>query len=52
MVKNSISGLPEIEVQGQGGLMDIELHPNYKDNGWVYISYASAEGEVKAPILQ
>lgn len=40
--KTSISGLPEIEVLGQGGLMDIELHPKYKDNGWLYLSYASS----------
>jgi len=38
-----ISGLPEIKVQGQGGLMDIELHPNYKENGWIYLSYASSD---------
>lgn len=43
--KSKIAGLPEIKVQGQGGLMDVELHPDYKNNGWVYISYASAEGE-------
>ncbi|MCX7550056.1 PQQ-dependent sugar dehydrogenase [Xanthomarina sp. F2636L] len=43
--KTLIEGLPEIEVLGQGGLMDIELHPDYKDNGWIYISYASPEGE-------
>lgn len=41
--KISISGLPEIKVLGQGGLMDIELHPNYKDNGWIYLSYASSD---------
>jgi len=43
--KSEIKGLPEVTVLGQGGLMDIELHPNYKDNGWIYISYASADGE-------
>lgn len=42
--KTTIKGLPEIEVLGQGGLMDIELHPNYSTNGWIYISYASSEG--------
>ncbi|MCK0110076.1 PQQ-dependent sugar dehydrogenase [Flavobacteriaceae bacterium S0825] len=41
--KTTISGLPEIKVQGQGGLMDIELHPNYNDNGWIYLSYASSD---------
>ncbi|NAS29886.1 PQQ-dependent sugar dehydrogenase [Flavobacteriaceae bacterium R38] len=43
--KTSIEGLPDVYVRGQGGLLDIELHPNYKDNGWIYFSYASAEGE-------
>ncbi len=43
--KTTINGLPEIYIRGQGGLLDIELHPNFKDNGWIYISYASAEGE-------
>ncbi len=43
--KTTILGLPEIYVRGQGGLMDIVLHPNYKEQGWIYFSYASAEGE-------
>lgn len=43
--KKSIGGLPEIYVRGQGGLMDIILHPNYKDNGWIYFSYASSDGK-------
>ena len=43
--KTTISGLPEIYVRGQGGLMDIILHPDYEDNGWIYFSYASTEGE-------
>lgn len=44
-IKTTIKGLPEIIVLGQGGLMDIELHPNYKSNGWVYISFVSSEGD-------
>lgn len=43
--KTKIEGLPEITVQGQGGLMDVILHPNYEDNGWIYFSYVSSEGE-------
>lgn len=35
-----ISGLPEIMVKGQGGLMDLELHPDYENNGWIYIAYS------------
>ena len=45
--KTVLKGLPEIKVLGQGGLMDIELHPNYKKNGWIYISYASPSGKGK-----
>lgn len=36
-VKN-ISGLPAIRAVGQGGLMDIRLHPDYATNGWIYFS--------------
>ncbi|WP_298500027.1 PQQ-dependent sugar dehydrogenase [uncultured Algibacter sp.] len=43
--KTIIEGLPEIYVRGQGGLLDIELHPNYKENGWLYLSFSSPEGE-------
>src|SRR5690606_5952464 len=35
----------KVTVQGQGGLMDIILHPDYEKNGWLYLSYASSEGE-------
>ena len=40
--KTAITGLPEIYLRGQGGLLDIILHPNYKTNGWIYFSYASS----------
>ncbi len=46
-LKTQISGLPNIYNRGQGGLLDIELHPNYEDNGWIYFTYASEEGEEK-----
>jgi glucose/arabinose dehydrogenase len=35
-----IQGLPEIYANGQAGLMDIAAHPQYAQNGWIYISYA------------
>ncbi|MGK0252694.1 MAG: glucose/arabinose dehydrogenase [Mariniflexile sp.] len=44
-VKTTIEGIPEVYVRGQGGLMDLKLHPNYNENGWIYFSFASAEGE-------
>ena len=38
----SISGVPEVDYGGQGGLGDIALHPQFADNGIVYLSYAEA----------
>jgi len=43
-IKTTISGLPAIKTIGQGGLLDIKLHPNYPTNGWIYFSYASGDG--------
>lgn len=43
--KVMVDGVPEVYNRGQGGLMDIALHPNYQENGWIYITYASSEGE-------
>lgn len=42
---SEIKGVPDIHANGQGGLLDIELHPDYPNNGWIYFSYASQEGE-------
>ena len=44
-VNNLIQGVPQIYVRGQGGFMGIKLHPDYETNGWIYFSYASADGE-------
>ncbi len=45
--KTTVANVPEVYERGQGGLLDIELHPDYENNGWVYISYVSSEGEEK-----
>lgn len=35
-----ISGVPKVYSQGQGGLLDIQLHPDYANNGWIYLTYS------------
>jgi glucose/arabinose dehydrogenase len=37
-----ISGLPPVAAIGQGGLLDVLLHPDYRENGWIYLSYVAA----------
>ena len=34
-----VRGLPPVAAFGQGGLLDVALHPRYRDNGWIYLSY-------------
>lgn len=38
-----VEGLPAIAAVGQGGLLDVALHPDFAKNALVYLSYA-AEG--------
>ena len=48
ILKAEIKGLPDIYSRGQGGLMDIRLHPDYPANGWIYFAYSyrtQKEGE-------
>ncbi len=42
--KIEIANVPKVYDSGQGGLMDIALHPKHSENGWIYITYASEEG--------
>jgi aldose sugar dehydrogenase len=39
----AVAGLPRIDAQGQGGLLDVALHPQYATNGWIYWSYTQTE---------
>lgn len=40
----TIRGLPPVAVVGQGGLMDVAVHPDYPQTPWIYLTW-SAEGE-------
>ena len=37
-----ITGLPTIGQNGQGGLLDVALHPDFSSNGFVYLTYCIA----------
>jgi aldose sugar dehydrogenase len=39
LVAKAVSGLPVSTEHGQGGLMDVVLHPQYAENGWVYWTF-------------
>jgi len=46
-----IEGLPPVFTGGQGGLMDIALHPEYRDNGYVYMTMSTGDRESNRTIL-
>ena len=39
-----LSGLPQIDANGQGGLLDLALHSRPDNNQWLYITYSSTQG--------
>lgn len=43
-VSEPLAGVPDVYFAGQGGLLDVVLHPRFEDNGLVYLSYAHGDG--------
>ncbi|WZL89361.1 PQQ-dependent sugar dehydrogenase [Salinimicrobium sp. 3283s] len=35
-----LMGTPEVFAQGQGGMLDVALHPNFQENQFIYLSFA------------
>ncbi len=40
--KQNVRGVPDVDYGGQGGLGDVALHPDFAENGIIYLSYAEA----------
>jgi glucose/arabinose dehydrogenase len=39
---NPIQGVPDVRARGQGGLLDVAIHPDFAQNRLVYLSYSKA----------
>src|SRR3954471_23387692 len=51
--KTEISGVPRVVASGQGGLLDVALHPRFPENGLVYLSYAGeGDGGVSTELVR
>lgn len=48
LVDEPVAGVPEVLVFNQGGLFDILLHPDFAENGVLYISYAQGTEKANA----
>ena len=40
MLDEPVKGMPKVWEKQDGGLFDVEVHPDYAKNGWIYISYS------------
>ena len=48
-VSKLVTGLPtDIYVEGQGGLLEVVLHPDFSINRWLYFSYAVGDDDKNA----
>ena len=53
LVPQSVAGLPQVAVHGQGGLLDVALHPRFTQNELVYLSYAArGEGGISTEVAR
>jgi glucose/arabinose dehydrogenase len=49
--RKPVSGIPAVSSDGQGGLMDVVLHPAFAQNRFVYFSYSEAGPGGKGVVL-
>jgi len=49
LLPEGVKGLPKVWEKQDGGMFDVEVHPNYKKNGWIYLSYSETLPGYVAP---
>jgi glucose/arabinose dehydrogenase len=49
-LQEPVQGTPEVLHEGQGGLLDVAVDPEYDQNGWIYLSFSHAlEDDAEKP---
>lgn len=41
----TLTGVPEVDSNAQGGLLDLALHPDFDNNQYLYMSYSDTSGD-------
>jgi len=49
LLADTVTGTPKVWEKQDGGLLDVEVHPEYAKNGWIYLSYAETLPGYVAP---
>jgi glucose/arabinose dehydrogenase len=47
----NLAGTPEIVAEGQGGMLDVAIGPNYAAEGWIYFTYTKRSKSEAATTL-
>ena len=42
---DAVEGTPDVYAAGQGGLLDVAIHPDYPDEPWVYLTYSATNDD-------
>ncbi len=50
--KTRVAGVPDdLYSENQGGMLDLVVHPDYENNGWIYMTYSRGDAEATVPAL-
>lgn len=49
LLPEAVKGLPKVWEKQDGGLLDVEVHPDYARNGWIYLAYSETLPGYVAP---
>jgi glucose/arabinose dehydrogenase len=49
LLPEAVKGTPKVWEKQDGGLLDVEVHPQYAKNGWIYLSYSETLPGYVAP---
>ena len=50
LLDQPVDGVPAVLAQGQGGLFDVVLHPEFATNRWVYLSFSKPNADASAAV--
>lgn len=45
LLRDPVSGLPEVYGGGQGGLLDVAVHPDFQNNGLIYLTFSAGNSQ-------
>lgn len=50
--KAILQNVPDVLRHGDGGMLDIAAHPDYKKNGWIYFSYSLTRDSLSTMVVE